>query len=331
MDSSLVVASAGRTPAARGDTPQRPVAPPPAQRAPGARVEVLLSTYNGEKYLPELLQSLLDQSHRSIHLRVRDDGSTDGTLDILNEYVRGHPASLHTDVHLGVPASFFRLLHDADPEADFYGFCDQDDVWLPHKVEAAVDVLQRGDPSVPALYCSALMPVDFQLRPLPNPWAPPLALGFRNALVENRASGCTAMFNRAARDLLTRCTPRAAQMHDHWVYLVVSAFGTVHYDPRPSMLYRQHESNRVGIPNGWRSKLRSPRRRGGSPMYSQAEEFRAVYGDALEPAFRAVLDRFLATRRGMARRVGYALRPETYRQTIADDLAHRVLIGLGLF
>lgn len=333
MDPGITLASTGAPPLRPQDgAPPRPSSTAPAPRVSDLRVRILLSTYNGERYLPELLDSLDAQSHRRIHLEVRDDGSSDRTLQILDDYARRRPASVHRGAHLGVPASFFHLLRDAGDEADLYGFCDQDDVWLPHKVEAAVELLSRADPAVPSMYCSALTPVDAELHPLPGGKPAGEVLGFRNALVENRASGCTMVFNHAARTLLTRHLPSAAQMHDHWAYLVVSAFGGVYYDPRPSLLYRQHGQNRVGMPRGWGSKVRRFRNgRGMMPIFRQAEEFRALYGDALHPELRAALDRFLGSRRGLASRLGYALRAETYRQRVTDDVLHRLMIALGLY
>jgi glycosyltransferase involved in cell wall biosynthesis len=306
-----------------------PFAAPPVRQA---RVQILLSTYNGAEFLPELLESLDAQSLQDFHLRVRDDGSTDGTLAILDEYTRHRPATVQRGAHLGVPQSFFRALHDAEPGADFFAYCDQDDVWLPSKVARAVECLSRANPAVPALYCSALTPVDVRLEPIGKPRPSTKALGFLNALVENRVSGCTMMFNRAAWELLTRSTPRAALMHDHWAYLVVSAFGAVHFDPEPSLLYRQHDRNTVGMPRGLWSRVRNfQKRRGMSPLFSQAEEFRALYGGALDDALLAALDRFLASRQTLSRRLRYALCADTYRQRLVDDVAHRAMVALGYF
>ncbi|HEY0153574.1 MAG TPA: glycosyltransferase family 2 protein [Longimicrobium sp.] len=303
-------------------------AAPPRQ----ARVQILLSTYNGAEFLPELLESLDAQSLQDFHLRVRDDGSTDGTLAILDEYARRRPATVERGAHVGVPESFFRALRDAEPRADFFAYCDQDDVWLPGKVARAVECLSRADPARPALYCSGLTPVDVHLEPLDKPRRTVRALDFRNALVENQVSGCTMMFNHAAWELLTRSTPRGALMHDHWAYLVVSAFGTIHFDPEPSLLYRQHPRNTVGMPRGLLSRVRAfQKRRGMSPLFAQAEEFRALYGGTLDGVRLAALDRFLASRQTPARRLRYALRPATYRHRLVDDVAHRLMVALGYF
>jgi hypothetical protein len=297
---------------------------------PPARVAVLLSTYNGERYLPEFLTSLDSQSYTHVHLCVRDDGSTDGTVRLLEAHARRRAVSLHRGAHVGVPLSYFHLLRDAD-DADLFAFSDQDDVWLPHKIERAVRHLERAQPGRAALYCSAVRPVDADLRPIGEPMQPGRGLDFRNALVENRASGCTLVLNRAARALLARAIPRAAQMHDHWAYLVVSAFGSVFHDPLPGLLYRQHHGNEVGVPRGWRSRLAGLRRRGGlARLFSQAEEFRALYGDSLNPTLRRVLDEFLDSRHaGLRQRLAYASRCEVYRQSHLDDLALRGLIAMA--
>ena len=113
-----------------------------------------------------------------------------------------------------MPASFFHLLRDAAADADLYGFCDQDAVWLPHKVEAAVGFFARVDSSISELYCSALTPVNAELRPIEGHGPVGGVLGLSNARV-----------------LLTRFVPQAAQMHDRWAYMVVSASCLVHYDP----------------------------------------------------------------------------------------------------
>ena len=295
------------------------------------RLQILLSTYDGERFLPELLDSLEAQSYQRFDLLVRDDGSTDGTLALLADYGRRRRADVRAGTHVGVPESFLRLLRDSDPAADLFGYCDQDDVWLPDKIARAVAVMARLDPARPALYCAGLRPVGPRLEPLPERAPPARALGFGNALVENRASGCTMVLNRAARALLNRHAPRAAMMHDSWAYLVVSAFGTVHYDPEPQMLYRQHPGNAIGALGRWTTRLRRMRRRGWlARAFAQADEFRALYGAALDAPTRATLDRFLAGRDGLHGRLRSLTHRGVYRQSRVDDLALRVLLALGL-
>lgn len=141
-------------------------------------------------------------------------------------------------------------------DADLVMFSDQDDVWLPGKIDRAWQHLQPlGD--VPALYGSAQMLVDQDLRPLhatpPWPRGPSLA----NALTENIITGCTAALNRPAMQLLQRAgVPREVRFHDWWMYLVLSAFGRVVHDDEPTVLYRQHGANQIGHGAGWLGRQR---------------------------------------------------------------------------
>lgn len=104
------------------------------------KVQVLLSAYNGEQYISEQIQSILNQTHAAVSILIRDDGSTDKTMELLDQWVTTHPdkIKLIKGTNVGVVSSFFELLRAADAEADYYSFCDQDDVWLDHKVEHAI-------------------------------------------------------------------------------------------------------------------------------------------------------------------------------------------------
>ncbi|WP_234973117.1 glycosyltransferase [Paenibacillus vortex] len=108
------------------------------------KVQVLLSAYNGDQYISEQIQSILNQTHPSISILIRDDGSTDLTVDVLEQLMRIHPNNIKLikGTNVGVVSSFFELLRAADAEADYYCFCDQDDVWLDHKVEGAITSLK---------------------------------------------------------------------------------------------------------------------------------------------------------------------------------------------
>ena len=143
--------------------------------------------------------------------------------------------------NIGVIASFFQLLMLASSEADYFAFCDQDDVWLPNKVSRAVSVLESIPQDIPLLYCSRVTIVDEKLNHLGLSKTLSRAPSFENALVENIVTGCTAVINRKSRQLFLRRIPRKALMHDWWMYLVVAAFGEVVWDPQSKDVYkRQH-------------------------------------------------------------------------------------------
>jgi glycosyltransferase involved in cell wall biosynthesis len=302
------------------------------------RVNVLLSTFNGEKFLPDLLDSLLRQTHPDLFLSVRDDGSSDGTLEILKTYRPSFPAMRVSEGrNIGVVDSFFTLLREGDPSCDFFAFCDQDDVWQPGKLGDAVRWLGEVDPRTPALYCSRLEYVDEELKSLGFPMAPRRP-GFGNALVENISAGCTQVMNAKGRELVLSSLPEGALMHDWWCYLVVSCFGTVLYDPAPQVRYRQHEHNAVGgtskrllhLTHRVKRFLRDPDR-----VYritDQARVFGRCFGERLDVEKRAVLDPFLRSRSDFPSRLRYAISPMgVWRQSRVDTMILRILILLGRY
>lgn len=300
-----------------------------------SRVQVLLSTYNGERFLAPLLDSVLAQTHRDLEVRVRDDGSRDATWAILERYAARAPVRPERGKNLGVVRSFFTLLQSSDPNAAFLAFADQDDVWMEEKLARAVTALGAQDARTPALYCARLTLVDEDLHPRGLSPLPARGPSFANALVQNIATGCTIVINQAARRVLLRGMPRVAWMHDWWMYLVVAACGVVIYDPEPRTLYRQHGSNMVG-------SARDPLRRMAVKMarfarrgfalqsrVAQAEELRRIHGAWLDARKQAQLDRFLEGRRTLAERLRFIRGGDVVYQSRLDDTLFKGLILLN--
>jgi len=219
------------------------------------RTFVLMSTYNGAAYVEEQLRSILAQLPEDGQVLVRDDGSSDGTLARVQALADAR-VSARAGRNLGFGPSFLSLLCEVPAEADLVLFSDQDDVWLPGKIERARRALQALGEG-PALYGSAQLLVDEALKPLQptRPW--PNAPSFQGALVENVITGCTAAMNGPAVRLLQQAgVPEGVRFHDWWAYLVVSAFGKVVFDPEPTLLYRQHGANQIGHGAGWWGRQR---------------------------------------------------------------------------
>jgi glycosyltransferase involved in cell wall biosynthesis len=221
-------------------------------------VAVLLSSFNGETYIEEQVDSILRQQGVRVSLLVRDDGSSDNTMGILQRLTQEHTnMSLSSGDNVGVANSFFTLMKIADAvisnQPDYFALADQDDVWLPEKLSRAVQALnnhngQSSQHRDMQMYCSAVEYVDENLRHLQNsPNYSPEKIGFGNALVQNCAPGCTIVLNKAALSQLVSQLPAVCVMHDWWIYLVMSAFGQVIYDARPSLQYRQHSRNVMGV------------------------------------------------------------------------------------
>jgi len=299
-------------------------------------IQVLLSTYNGARYLRPLLDSVLAQDVPGVSVLVRDDGSDDDTATLLETYAATHPGvRVLRGENIGFALSFMRLLEVSSPAAQYVAFCDQDDIWQSEKLSRAVNGLSHCPQEVPALYCSRLTVVDQRLNPLGWSRIPKRELTFRNALVENCLAGCTMLMNQAARRILLRAIPKDLVAHDWWTYLIVSAFGTVCFDRESRVLYRQHASNVVGIRLGSIRRLHFKIRRywrigSAHPVVRQAEELNRLYGPSLSSEQRRILGRFLGgSGKQFWGRLRYACFSDVYRQSAFDNLVLKALISLN--
>lgn len=208
---------------------------------------ILLSAYNGEKYIREQLDSLLAQTQKGVQILVRDDGSADGTREILADYAQKGALRRYAGENLGPACSFWHLLQDA-PDADYYAFCDQDDVWDKDKLEIAVSALEGADAEKPALYCGDVRVTDKDLHTLSEHMVGPAPTDYPHALLRKLAPGCTYVFNRPAGELLRRFDAErlGIELHDWTAYQIIACFGSVLFDPTPHMCYRQHGDNFIG-------------------------------------------------------------------------------------
>jgi glycosyltransferase involved in cell wall biosynthesis len=300
-------------------------------------VVILLSTYNGAKFLRAQLDSILNQSHRNLVVRVRDDGSTDATPEILREYARAYPSlDVESGTNVGVVASYLHLLAQADGAGEFFAFADQDDVWLPTKIETAITAMRQRDQTRPLLYFSAVEYVDADLNHLGYSRAP-RRLGFGNALVENVAVGATVVINEKARGTALTRMPQNALMHDWWFYLFTTALGEVIYDPTPSMKYRQHDANVIGWQHGFRhvvlqafADVVRPYRV--SPTFTdQARDFLACYAPALDRRHHDILMTFLTSHRNLWSRARFAVWMSVWRQSRFETLKLRAQVLTGRY
>jgi glycosyltransferase involved in cell wall biosynthesis len=302
-----------------------------------ARVAVLLSTFDGGRWLAAQLDSLAAQEDVEIEVFARDDGSSDATREVLARYADRWPrlADLPADPNLGPATSFLTLLAAAPEGFDAYAFCDQDDVWLPHKLARAVETLAGAEE--PALYCSQVMCVDADLKPL-GPAPVKDDPRFEHLLFENIAFGVTVVMNAAAQRLVSSRPPeQGVIMHDWWCALVVSAFGQVIYDPEPGVLYRQHGGNQIGqdvsrlaeVARQAQGLLRDPQRFW--PAHAQAREFLRLWDGALTPQRRALVGAFVESKRSLGARLAYAVGGPIVRERPADALVARALVATGLY
>jgi glycosyltransferase involved in cell wall biosynthesis len=217
------------------------------------KIAILLATYNGRLYVRDLLASLQNQSFRDFTIFVRDDGSCDGTPEVIDAFRDIlQIVDIPSRCRLGAAGSFFELLKQAQ-NYDLYFFADQDDYWLPDKVSRALK--QIGHCNGPALYTARIEIVDEFRNHLAYSKTPSF-IGPYNALVQSIAPGCTMALNSAARALVL--FPNAIPdnvMHDRWCYFVISACGKVVYDSTPIIQYRIHGSNTIGYKISFAEKV----------------------------------------------------------------------------
>ncbi|MEO8490289.1 glycosyltransferase family 2 protein [Pseudomonas sp.] len=225
-----------------------------------ANIAVLMCTYNGEAFLAEQLNSVEQQSHEHWSLIVSDDGSRDATPEILQAYADrwgNDRLKVVSGPGTGFVANFLSLTCRTDISADYFAWCDQDDIWNQDKLQVATHWLQTIPAHIPALYCGRtelISDIGATLGFSPLFSLPP---HFSNALVQSIAGGNTMVFNSAARDLIVEAGSKIeVPSHDWWIYqLVTGAGGVVHYDAEPKMLYRQHDENLIGSNSSWAARL----------------------------------------------------------------------------
>lgn len=215
------------------------------------RVCVLMSTYNGELFLSKQIDTILEQVNVDVHLLVRDDGSSDSTVEILEKYTRNNKLKIyHDECNLGPAHSFMKLLYEAG-DYDYYAFADQDDIWLKDKLFVAISMIKKYD-NIPSLYCSNQW-IYIDGRNMGLRFSKKQNLGLVQAICGNEYSGCTMLFNKKLASILKDEANRPdigilkIRMHDTWVIAVAQYIGKVIYDDNSYINYRIHNNNTVGL------------------------------------------------------------------------------------
>lgn len=212
------------------------------------KVCVMMSTYNGEKYLENQIDSVLSQRNVEVILYIRDDGSTDKTCDIVEKYKKMYEnIVLVREKNCGPARSFWNLI-EMSPDVEYYAFCDQDDIWLEDKLITALNSI--GDINIPAVYYSKTTLADESGKKLKKQYYSDYQSripSFPQLVMENTATGCTMVFNTAMRNIARTFFPDYIRMHDHLLLLLCMYYdGKIFFDNESHILYRQHSNNVVG-------------------------------------------------------------------------------------
>ena len=219
------------------------------------RVLVLMSTYNGEKYLDKQLESILNQNVKNVDILIRDDGSKDNTIKIINKWLVEFPKriKLETKENIGVVKSFFELVKAAPIDYDYYFFSDQDDYWSEKKLEKAIEKMKKIHETKKIGYCSNLNLVDKNLKFMKIKYNKKLTPSLKNCFIENIVTGCTyganqALFIEIKKDIedIEEYSEKIP-MHDYHFYFLTVLYRELVYDKNSYIAYRQHENNVVGM------------------------------------------------------------------------------------
>ena len=209
-----------------------------------------MGTYNGEAFLGEQLESFATQTFKNCRFIISDDGSSDGTLELISNYQKSWGEGriqVRSGPRQGFCKNFLSLASDPLIQADYYAFSDQDDVWFPTKLENAIKILETYPKNIPVVYCGRTQYMDEhgKLLGLSPDFVRPMT--FRNALLQSVAGANTMVFNQAAKVLFEQFGLVEVPSHDWWTYLIVTgAGGQLYFDQRPQIYYRQHPGALVG-------------------------------------------------------------------------------------
>lgn len=305
---------------------------PASIQASKPKIAIVLSVYNGEKYLAEQIDSLLSQSYSNTVIVIRDDGSVDRSFAIAQEYATEHPGRFHVleldAENKGASGGFAYLVEYVIANKQVLGlekaylmFCDQDDVWFANKVEVQINamlVAELANIDSPILIHSDLEVVSSEKKLIAESFITFQGLEihrnkFPNLVISNLITGCTALLNEA---LALRAMPISdkAIMHDWWLGIVAAAFGKIIFLDMPLIHYRQHENNTIGAKKFvspsltklslWRRVLSSKANPHLIDVGVQAAQFKRSFGPELSTRNNLAL--FLCS--GMRIKIGFIQR-----------------------
>ncbi len=300
-------------------------------------IQILMSTYNGEKYIKEQIDSILKQNIglENLFILVRDDGSTDSTLTILKEYKSLYPSNFDFFIgeNVGPCYSFLDLVSKANLNYDYFAFSDQDDFWLPKKLKSAINLIKNKNQSIPQLYSSKYTIVDSSLNKIEGQNAKKVNFtSFENSLIENVATGCTEVFNKEMLLLFNKVNETKVQgffMHDWVLYMLGTSLGEYTYDNNSYLQYRQHENNVLGASRGKFNNINRKIRlffkyNSGDIIRKNNKAFLEVYGDLVSKEYKTLLDQF--ANKSFKNNLKLGFNKNFKRQKFIDEVIFRFLI-----
>lgn len=294
------------------------------------KVSIILSAYNGEKYIDAQIKSLLEQEYPNIEIYVRDDGSTDSTVNILEKYVQEGKIHLIKGKNIGFCESFFVLLKMCK-EGEYWSFCDQDDIWKKDKIKRAVEHLegQKDKNEVPLLYYSLSRMIDEKGRDLGIQAPPAGSLCFRRALTGTFGVGFSMVINAKLRDAMLQCNPQAVYSHDWLAGAVALGMGRVIVDRKICAYYRRLDASVTRISYSRRIRWFL------GTLYSQGDvkarniEFSKCFYNQLSEENKKLLNLFNKHQYSFINAIRKSFYPKRWRPSVSSELVMRFLMMIG--
>lgn len=297
------------------------------------KVAVILSTYNGEKYIKNQINSILNQTYKNIKIYVRDDGSKDRTIQILKEYEKKGKIQLYPRENVGFIKSFFECLSFCD-DADYYAFCDQDDEWFENKIERAVNLLNDKNQDKPLLYFADYDLYNDNMKFIAHSKSHKYGPSFRNAIVDCITLGINTVVNKTARDIMVNTGIKKSCGHDWTAYMICSSMGEVVYDKVPTLKYRRTGQNVSPGGKGffafqiWRIKKFFVNDYF-SNIKDELIEFDELFGNKLSKENKELLELFTNKKYSFSKVMKKVFYPKMFRQKLVDELMLRFIFLIG--
>lgn len=298
-----------------------------------AMINILLSAFNGAAYIEEQLDSIFSQVYQEFRVYIRDDGSTDDTVQVVKQYIQANNVSdrivLACGDNIGFCKSFFELLYMAS-EGDYWAFCDQDDYWYPDKLRLAVEWMEKqGDKDIPLLYHSGFELGNADMTKKTSYHPRYFRYEFYNSITSNIFFGFAITINRGLYEKLILANPEEIKYHDWFAAMITAAFGKYHLSGQVEAVHRQHENNSSPlffvkkIPHG--IKLLK-----GDTFYTNnAREFMRLFGDELKASDRELLEWFVNEQYSLKNAFKKAFFKKRWNSQIPVELILRCLMVIG--
>lgn len=302
---------------------------------------VLMSTYNGEKYVTDQINSILSQKNVEIELFIRDDGSNDCTVALIEDRMnKSKCIHLYKGDNLGVTSSFKELaeiVDGLDLQIDYYAFADQDDIWLDEKICSAINLLKKYANNQPLLYYSNLRVVDEKLKYKFERFGKHYVKNTKKSmLAEINVLGCTCVFNKCLLRLFSAAKFENNIPHDAWIALQGMFLGKCIYDNSAYILYRQHGNNESGQVKKGKNKVKDyfnklkivKKMKGDYEQYAQ--NFLDNYSDILDKADKRMFESLVQYRSNIFIKIRLFLPFYINSGHIDKEIARRIRIIKGV-